>query len=134
MIPHILVRLLALSVVAQGAVIKRWLNGSKPTGPVDPDAAPSCTYWVNAVESTDKCVDIVGYFGITEDEFNEFNPSLNGDCNTIQPGHSYCVMADPVPTTTTSSITSTSSSSSSVTTGTTTSSTTSPTSTGPSST
>ncbi|KAM5429347.1 hypothetical protein McanCB21832_007745 [Microsporum canis] len=100
MIPYILIHVLSLSVAAEGAVVKRWLNGSKPTDTVDPGVTPGCTYWINGITAADQCADIVGYFGITEEQFNEWNPALNGHCGAIQPGHSYCVMADQVPTST----------------------------------
>ena len=71
MISHLLIHALALSI-AEAALVKRWSNGTKPSGIVDSGAAEGCVYWANEVEEQDTCSEIIGYFGISESQFNRW--------------------------------------------------------------
>ncbi|OQD76551.1 hypothetical protein PENDEC_c004G04891 [Penicillium decumbens] len=69
-----------------------WTNGPTATGPTDVGLTTSCDYFANDVASRDTCEMVEDYFGITETQFENWNPALkdSSTCKMIT-GNSYCV-------------------------------------------
>jgi LysM repeat protein len=78
------------------AVLKR------QNGPVEPDTDPDCNYYDTAYSESDDCVYFEDYWGITHDQFVDWNPSVKDDCSGIKVGNSYCVEVARKPPTSTS--------------------------------
>lgn len=69
----------------------------------------ACTYSVTAATG-DTCSSLSGYWGITEDQFVSYNPSVGSGCSSgVVPGQKYCVEWDngAAPTTATPTTTTT---------------------------
>lgn len=93
----------------------------KPVYSFDPKTVKSCIDWWNNGDETTSCKHVRDMFGITPEEFHEWNPSLSVDCEPWRFPLSYCVSTsdrNPPPgastTTTRASSTTTSSTSSHV--------------------
>ncbi|EAW14094.1 putative LysM domain protein [Aspergillus clavatus NRRL 1] len=87
------------------AIQKRFTNGDSPTGTTDPNVVKDCSYWANSITSSDTCVNLENYFGITTAQLTFWNPSLSSTNCVLTVGWSYCVESPSVPTTTTTSTT-----------------------------
>ncbi|KAJ6068825.1 hypothetical protein N7499_010712 [Penicillium canescens] len=91
LLKHTLLLLAAATAVSssgQGG----WKNGSEATGEVDPNVTTGCGYWANNVQNEDTCEMIEDSFGITQAQFEYWNPGLktSSECKMV-PGFSYCV-------------------------------------------
>lgn len=58
-----------------------------------------CRYTTTSASSVNyyTCTEIADYYGITLDKFLLLNPSLNRECDTIQPSTEYCVAGCTLP-------------------------------------
>ncbi|KAJ5087703.1 hypothetical protein N7456_011319 [Penicillium angulare] len=108
---HILLVAAATSGVATAATVNDdspgWENGPTATGPTDADLTTNCDYFINDVASGDTCEMVEDYFGITETQFESWNPALkeSSTCKMVT-GNSYCVSGpDGVATSAVASVT-----------------------------
>ncbi|EAQ88804.1 hypothetical protein CHGG_05423 [Chaetomium globosum CBS 148.51] len=73
-------------------------------GPVEPDTAADCTFFDTARSASDNCAHFASFWGISEQDFIQWNPSVKSDCSGIKVGNSYCIEVNygipPTPTTT----------------------------------
>ncbi|KAH4183220.1 hypothetical protein HBI16_217600 [Parastagonospora nodorum] len=60
-------------------------------GPIAPDTATDCTYYEMARDSSMNCGFFEQDWGLTHEQFVDYNPSLKNDCSGIIVGNSYCV-------------------------------------------
>ena len=92
-----------LASAATAATIKAG-RGAEPNFPFDPETSAWCTWWYDNDGST-PCEEIPMYWGITDEQWKRWNPSLGESCDNFLPDRSYCVDAsdepDPEPPTTT---------------------------------
>ena len=103
---------LLLSLVA---LARQGSSTGYPTLQWDPDTAKDCVEWYNNSED-EPCEVVRDYFGITPEEFHQWNPSVGLDCKPWE-YQSYCIVTqerlnNTIPTTTSSSTTVTSTTSS----------------------
>lgn len=75
---------LLLSFVAAARVQRR------QNGPVPPDTIKDCTYFYDS-QPGDTCASISNDWGITQEQFITYNPSVKFDCSGIVTGNAYCV-------------------------------------------
>ncbi|KAF3031360.1 hypothetical protein E8E11_000246 [Didymella keratinophila] len=79
-------------------------------GPVAPDTASDCTYFDTVLDSSMTCAYIEDYWGISHEQFLDYNPTIKKDCSGIKIGNAYCVEVNnglprPITTTTATSTT-----------------------------
>ncbi|OJJ69173.1 hypothetical protein ASPBRDRAFT_103623, partial [Aspergillus brasiliensis CBS 101740] len=87
-----------------------------PHGQTMPGIAPNCNQWYTA-KPGDTCYAVEKAFGISPQQFQQWNPAVSLDCLTnFWAGYTYCVGVDPVGPTSTVTATATSASTSSSTT------------------
>src|SRR5687768_11383376 len=68
-----------------------------PNGPTFENIAPNCNAYHTVVDG-DGCWSISQDYGITVDQFYEWNPDIADDCGTnFWPGYAYCVGVGPPP-------------------------------------
>lgn len=81
---------------------------TSPSGPTMPNIASNCNAFYTVVEGAgDSCWSITQKFGITLDQFYEWNPDVTDDCTVnFWPTYSYCVGVGPVVSTSTTTTTS----------------------------
>lgn len=85
---------------------------SSPDEPTLTGTVSNCNKWYDVVKG-DSCWSITQDFGITQDEFEAWNPAVGTDC-VVEIGVSYCVgVGSAVSTSTTSTVSTTSTSSTS---------------------
>ncbi|CAA9966826.1 hypothetical protein PTMSG1_10185 [Pyrenophora teres f. maculata] len=65
--------------------------GPRQNGPVAPDTASDCTYYDTASNGWDTCEIFQDSWGLTFEQFFDYNPSIKADCSGIEIGNSYCV-------------------------------------------
>ncbi|KAM0324885.1 hypothetical protein ACHAQA_007851 [Verticillium albo-atrum] len=84
-------------------------------GPTIAGIASNCNVW-HTVITGDTCYDLWQTYGITTDEFVEWNPAVSADCGTnFWLGYSYCMGVDETKATTTTSSSATTTTSSTIT-------------------
>ncbi|KAL8350544.1 hypothetical protein RB598_005716 [Gaeumannomyces tritici] len=44
-----------------------------------------------------ECSDIYDYYGITKEQFYQYNPAVGSDCNNLWPNYAYCTSTNPNP-------------------------------------
>lgn len=84
----------------------RIMGGFDPIYDYDPNTSIYCDWWYDNHDNSLACRDVPKTFGLTEDEWLRWNPSLKGSCNAWVPQTSWCIdafgePAPPAPTTTT---------------------------------
>ncbi|KAI4193919.1 MAG: hypothetical protein LQ350_008079 [Teloschistes chrysophthalmus] len=62
----------------------------RQSGPVPPDTIKDCTYFYDS-QPGDTCVSIVGDWGLSQEQFKTYNPSVKSDCSGLVIGTAYCV-------------------------------------------
>ncbi|KAI4694249.1 uncharacterized protein J4E84_002831 [Alternaria hordeiaustralica] len=105
--------LVGAAVALPGAGRKRDYSeghiGRRQDGPVAPDTASDCSYYDTARTGFSTCAAFQSDWGLTFDQFFDYNPSVKADCSGINIGQAYCVEVNfglPRPTSAKSSATS----------------------------
>ncbi|KAJ5404288.1 hypothetical protein N7509_004159 [Penicillium cosmopolitanum] len=80
----------SLALLSSAQVQRRWTNADSATGKTGDLVIEGCEYWINDISKDDTCEAIESYFGITEQQFLSWNPSVPSACILIL-GWSYCV-------------------------------------------
>lgn len=62
----------SLLLGAAAALSQGWKNGPTATGPTDPNLTVDCDYFANNVQPGDTCTMVEDYFGITEEQFQNW--------------------------------------------------------------
>ncbi|KAJ4137156.1 hypothetical protein NW768_002737 [Fusarium equiseti] len=70
---------------------QRNTEGPTPDGPTDPGLPYNCTFFQTINLPLHYCQLWPSAWGLTVEEFVEYNPTVKNDCSGIQFGHSYCV-------------------------------------------
>lgn len=72
-------------------------SSPRPVFSSDPETIDSCIDWFNNGDSTSSCEYVRGLFGISPEEFHEWNPSVSVDCEPWHYPFSYCVSTSDRP-------------------------------------
>ena len=67
------------------------IASDKPDMQTDPDTVKDCAGWYNNTGDR-SCEYVRDFFGITPDEFHEWNPSVGLDCKPFRESQSYCII------------------------------------------